>query len=349
MKNKKILIIGCQGYLGSALTDYLISKGYECYGIDIGFFKNCNFYKNKKFKIKKKSASKINKKDLELFDIVIHLAAFSNDPYGGLKENEFYKPTTRYTLKIAKICKKLNIKFIFPSSCSVYGYGKKIFTEKSKVNPLTFYSKNKIEIEKALLKIADNNFRPIILRLATVYGISPRIRFDVVVNMLCGMGIAMNKITLNSNGLAWRPHLDIYDVCRIFEKFINFKIKSNSNLIYNIGDDKNNLRIVDIVKIIKKYLPNVSVDFLNSDISKKKNLLAADKKIQDGIDRRSYKVSFKLIHNLFKNFKFKKIDKGIQDLLINLKKKLSKKTFLNINFYRLQKLEKINNTKKIFI
>ena len=200
------------GYLGSYISDFLIKKKYVCEGIDVGFFKKCNLYKEKKFKVKFKSASKIDEKDIKDFDVVIQLAAFSNDPFGKLDPKKFYKPTTKYTLKIAKICKKLNKKFIFPSSCSVYGYGKSIFSENSKVSPLTDYSKNKIEIEKGLKKLKSRKFNPIILRLATVYGISPRIRLDVVINMLTSMVVSTKKIKLNSNGLAWRPHLNIKDV-----------------------------------------------------------------------------------------------------------------------------------------
>jgi len=347
---KKILIIGCMGYLGSALSDYLISKNYECEGIDTGFFSSCNIYKEKKFKIKKKSASKVNQQDIINFDVIIQFAAFSNDPYGSLEPKKFYKPTVDYTLKIAKICKKLKKKFIFPSSCSVYGYGKNMFTENTRTFPLTEYSKNKIEIEKKLIKITDKNFKPIILRLATVYGMSPRIRFDVVINMLCGMVVSSNQIKLNSNGLAWRPHVNIKDVILIIEKFFDFNIKFNAKKIFNIGSDENNYRILDVVKLIKKIKPSLKLTFLNNKIKNKDDSLITDKKIQDGVDKRSYKVSFKKINNLFDDYKFIKLDNGIQMLIKDLKKyRLNNKKFSSVNFYRLQKLEQINKIKKIRI
>ena len=347
---KKVLIIGCMGYLGSALSDYLISKKYKCEGIDTGFFSKCNIYQEKKFKIKKKSASQVNEKDIVDFDIVIQFAAFSNDPYGSLEPKNFYKPTADYTIKIAKICKKLKKKFIFPSSCSVYGYGKNMFTEETKTTPLTEYSKNKLEIEKKLKRITDKNFKPIILRLATVYGMSPRIRFDVVINMLCGMAVSSNQIKLNSNGLAWRPHINIDDVILIIEKFFNFDMESNKKNIFNIGSDENNYRILDVVKFIKKINPSLKLTFLNNQIQNKKDSLITDKKIQDGVDKRSYKVSFKRIKNLFNDYKFIKLDNGIKILIKDLKKyKLNNKKFSSVNFYRLQKLDQINKTKKIRI
>ena len=348
--NKKVLIIGCMGYLGSALSDYLIEKNYKCEGIDTGFFSNCNIYKEKKFKIKKKSASQVNEKDIKDFDVVIQFAAFSNDPYGNLDPKKFYKPTTDYTIKIAKICKKLKKKFIFPSSCSVYGYGVSVFSEESKVSPLTEYSKNKIEIERKLYKITNKDFKPIILRLATVYGLSPRIRFDIVINMLCGMIVSSNQIKLNSNGLAWRPHVNILDVIKIIIKFFDYTIKPKQENIFNIGSNKNNYRIIDVAKIIKKIKPFSKIIFLHKQAKKNKDSLISDKKIQDGVDKRSYKVSFKRIDTLFKKFKFINLDKGIKILIKELNKnKLDNKKFSSINFYRLQKLDQINKIKKIKI
>ena len=335
------------GYLGSYISDFLIKKKYVCEGIDVGFFKKCNLYKEKKFKVKFKSASKIDEKDIKDFDVVIQLAAFSNDPFGKLDPKKFYKPTTKYTLKIAKICKKLNKKFIFPSSCSVYGYGKNIFSENSKVSPLTDYSKNKIEIEKGLKKLKSRKFNPIILRLATVYGVSPRIRLDVVINMLTSMVVSTKKIKLNSNGLAWRPHLNIKDVAKIIENFIRLKNKDIKNSVYNIGSDNNNFKIIDIAKKINKILPSSKIEFTNP---KDKNSLVSDKKIDDGVDKRSYRVSFKRIKKVFPTYKFTNINYGIRKLIKELKSyRMNKQKFLNVDFYRLQKLDQINSKKKIIV
>ncbi len=346
-RDKKILIIGCSGYLGSYLTDFLLKKNYICEGIDIGFFDKCNLYKEKKFKIKKKSASKISENDIKKFDVVVQLAAFSNDPYGNLDSKKFYKPTTKYTIKIAKICKKHKIQFIFPSSCSVYGYGKNVFSETSKTKPLTDYSKNKIEIEKKLNKLRDDNFSPIILRLATVYGISPRIRLDVVINMLSSMAVSYKKLKLNSNGQAWRPHLNIKDVANIIEKFLFLNKNKKINNIYNIGSDNNNYKIIDVAKKIKKIVSNTKIEFLDK---KDKKSLVSDKKIHDGIDKRSYKVSFLKIKKLFPEYRFINLNSGIKKFIKELESyKMNKQKFSNIDFYRLQKLDQINSKKKIVV
>ena len=126
------------------------------------------------------------------------MAAFSNDPIDNLDPNLFYNPTKEYTIAIAKLCKKLQKKFIFPSSCSVYGISKDLLDERSPTNPQTHYSQNKLDIENELIKMTNNNFVPIILRLATVYGYSPRVRFDVVINMLIGMALTTKEIITSS-------------------------------------------------------------------------------------------------------------------------------------------------------
>jgi nucleoside-diphosphate-sugar epimerase len=340
---KKILIIGNQGYLGSRLSDFLLSKNYYCEGIDTGYFKNNKITNPLKIKTKKKSASQVKKNDIRGFDVVLMLAAFSNDPVGELSAKTFYKPTVSYTVNIAKICKSLGVRFIFPSSCSVYGYGKQTFTEKSGLKPLTHYSKNKVEIEKKLLKISSKNFRPIILRLATVFGLSPRMRFDIVINMFAGMAITNKKIILNSNGLAWRPHVHIDDVCMIFEKFINIDLNKNMKFIFNVGSNINNCRIVDLLKFLKKNIKDLSINFLHKS-PLEKNDLFKDKKISHlGMDKRSYIVSFNKLNLLIPNLKFKyDLEIGISKLIRDLKKsKLKKNIFESYKFYRMQALKKV--------
>ena len=340
---KKILIIGNNGYLGSYLSLYLNKKNYFCRGIDINYFLNCKLYKEKNLITKKKNASKIKEIDIKKFDVVIMLAAFSNDPFRKLKPSKFYNPSEKYTLKIAKFCKKYKIKFIFPSSCSVYGYGNKIFNENSKLNPLTYYSKNKVSIEKKLLKIGNKNFKPIILRLATVFGVSSRMRFDIVLNMFCGMAISQKKIFLNSNGLSWRPNIHIIDVCKSIKYFIENDHIKHKNLIFNFEINENNKKVLDLANKVKNKIKKCKIHFLN----KSGNSIFLDKKIQDGVDKRSYIVSFNKIKKLTPPLKLDyTLEKGIKKTIKDLKKiKLDKKKFTSIKFYRLQMYKKLFKNK----
>ena len=185
----RVLITGSNGYLGSVLGDHLISNGIHCDGIDTGFFNDCNLYNHStQVKYKQKDARYIDESDLTGYDVVVHLAGISNDPMGKMSSAAVYDPTRIYSEKIARICKKLRIKFIFASSCSVYGIGGgDLVNEDSLVDPQTGYSLNKYQIEQDLSKLADNEFNPIALRFATVFGLSPRMRFDIVANMFAGM------------------------------------------------------------------------------------------------------------------------------------------------------------------
>ena len=336
---KKILIIGSLGYLGSALF-LKLKKKYYVTGVDTHFFSEA-ILSNAELndEILKLDARKIDETFMKNFEVVILLAGISNDPIDSLNENDVYKPTFRYAVKLANICKKNYIKFIFPSSCSIYGFNKEIVNEESNPNPLTGYSKNKLEIEKYLISISDDKFKPIILRFATIYGLSPRMRFDIVINMLCGMAITKNKIILNSNGKSWRPHLNIEDALSAIEYSIEFDKPEQGPLILNVGQNSANVEIIEIAKIISKIV-NCDIEFL--DKSKlDQNELFNDRKILKSNDIRSYRVNFDKIMQIYINFKFEyNVFNGINDLLLKLKlNKLNEKLFLKKEFYRLQQLE----------
>lgn len=198
-KNKKILIGGCQGYIGSALCKALYKKKINFVGFDSNIYKGCDLYKEKiKYKIVNKDVRDLSLKFLSQFDTYIHFPALTNSPIDDQNPKKLYDATRKYTYDIAKKCKKLNIKFIFPSSCSVYGEtNNNILNENSKLNPITLYSKNKKQIEEDLIKLSDNSFKPIILRISTLFGISKKMRFDLALNMFLGMTITENTIKMN--------------------------------------------------------------------------------------------------------------------------------------------------------
>tara|TARA_Y100000768_G_C23949275_1_gene669271 strand:- start:247 stop:1305 length:1059 start_codon:yes stop_codon:yes gene_type:complete len=351
MKNSKILVIGSQGYLGSRLNYFLRKYEYDFKGLDTGYFKNgvlgiANNSKDNYFNIEN-----VSEKDLKDFDFIIQLADFSNDPIDKLNPKTFYRRTKNYTIKIAKICKKLGIKFLYPSSCSVYGVNEKILNEKSSTNPQTHYSKNKLIIENELKRLSDKNFVPIILRLATVFGYSPRIRFDVVINMLIGMGLTSRKIVLNSDGQSWRPHLFIDDICIIILKFIELKKIKNSFFPLNVGCNQNNEKIITVAKKIKNKIKNCELNYLNNNINTNLNKdLIKDRKITNGKDKRTYKVNFNKIHKIIKNIKFTSIENGIQKTINDLKKnKINLKKFQKREFYRLQQIEYLYKKGKLLI
>jgi len=348
---KKILIIGSMGYLGSRLVDYLSERGYFCDGVDIGFFQfGVLEYPKRLINIICDDARNLSEADIAPYDVVIQLAGISNDPFGNLNPEKIYDPTRNYAIEIAKKCKKLGVQYIFPSSCSVYGIGGSKLDETNEVNPQTPYSLNKVQIEGDLSELADVNFSPIALRLATVFGCSPRMRFDLVINMLCGMAIAERRVVLNSNGQAWRPHVHIDDVCEAFLQSIELDYQEGKLLVLNVGRDDNNLRILDIANLIKDSVSGCELKFLSSDNNAQdQDDLIKDRKIQDGVDARTYQVSFCKIQRVIPEYKARiSVQEGIVRLLEELSRlHIDLNKFRQRDFYRLQQIEYLHKTFQI--
>ena len=343
----RILITGSNGYLGSVLGDHLIANGLGCDGIDTGFFNDCILYEQtSQVNFKKQDVRFIDKSDLIGYDAVVHLSGISNDPMGKMSSASVYDPTRLYTHKIASFCKDLNIKFIFASSCSVYGIGEDgLLNEDSNVAPQTGYSLNKYQIEEDLRDLADEDFTPVALRFATVFGLSPRMRFDIVANMFAGMALTKKQIILNSDGSAWRPLLHIDDLCNAVLKVILSEKRHKGLLVLNVGDEKNNYQVIDIAKTAANAVPNCEIRFLSQDPDLDKSGVIKDRKV-DGKDNRTYKVSFKKIQDYLDGFRCTKTLKmGIIEMVDKFNEiRLSTSEFQSEKYYRLQRLEsKINS------
>tara|TARA_Y100000589_G_C27189501_1_gene644175 strand:+ start:2945 stop:4033 length:1089 start_codon:yes stop_codon:yes gene_type:complete len=351
---KSVLITGSEGYLGSVLVPFLIDKGFKVTGIDTCFFNKYslidkNIKNNKNYKFFKLDVRDIDEKHLKGIDIVVHLAGISNDPMNKMDSAKVYDPTRIYSKKLAEICKSLGIRFIFASSCSVYGVGNNdLLDESSNVNPQTGYSLNKYQIESDLEELSDPNFSPIALRFATVFGPSPNMRFDIVINMLVGMAITSNKIILNSDGQSWRPNLHIKDLCNSIYKSIQLEYKDGKLLVINIGDEMNNLKIIDIAKLVQDSLPGSKLEFLSENPNIDSDNLIKDRKV-NGKDTRTYKVSFSKVRKTLPSFSCEySVEKGIKNMIEIFREiKLDNIKYKNKCFYRLQQLEHLLNTNQI--
>ncbi len=197
-------------------------------------------------------------------------------------------------------------------------------------------------MEEDLARLSDKSFSPIALRFATVFGLSPRIRFDVVINMLTGMAFTDKSIVLNSDGKSWRPNLHILDVCQAIRCAIEYEHKEDKLLVLNVGSDFNNLQIIDIAKIIQKNVRGCDIKFLSENPEADKEGLIRDRKVQeDGKDTRTYKVSFDKISKVFPNFKCQwTVEQGVQEMVETFETiKLNRAQFKSRGFYRLQELE----------
>ncbi|MDB4877458.1 MAG: NAD-dependent dehydratase [Gemmatimonadetes bacterium] len=339
---KRILVTGSLGYIGSVLLPYLATHKYDCIGYDVGFFEHCVLYPPLAVTTVRRDARDITEADLDGIDVVVHLAGISNDPMGTLDASRIYDPTRAYAFAIAKLCKKRGVKFIFASSCSVYGVGAaNLLTETSPTRPQTPYSLNKLQVEEDLRTISDETFSPIALRFATIFGSSPRPRFDVVVNMLTAMAVATNTIVLNSDGAAWRPNVHILDACEAVRRAIDLEYVGGELLVLNVGDDASNLQVIDIARVIQTTIPGCDLKFLNQNPELDRDRLIIDRKVKDGVDTRTYKVSFAKITTALAGFKCAwTVDRGVREI-VNRFHDLSfdAAVFRRRGFYRLQELE----------
>ena len=349
---KKILVTGSLGYIGSVLTEYLMEKGYNCSGYDIGFFKDCLLCKVDDRLTVIDDMCQFKPEILDGIDTVVHLAGISNDPFGDLMPEKVYDSSRDYSLRLAKICKNKGIKFIFPSSCSIYGIGPDyLIDENSMITPQTPYSVNKQQIESDLINLSDNDFKPMILRFSTLFGLSPRMRFDIVINMLTAMAFTTGKILLNSDGKAYRPFVHIEDICEIIEKCIEYNNKNEiSPFVVNVGSTSQNFQIIQVAKMIKSIVKGSKIIFLNhhNKFNKEEELIR-DRKVQDGVDTRTYQVSFERLKQVFNGFECKRtVEQGIEQMLNHFKKiNLTETEFKHIKFYRLQWMEHLYMHKKI--
>ena len=333
MEIKKVLVTGSEGYIGSVLVNKLVRQGYKVAGMDTCYYSEVP--KNKKYQFLKHDIRDIDTLDLKRFDTIIHLAALSNDPMGEIDSSLTNDINYTSTVKLAKKAKKQGVKrFLFSSSCSIYGIAKTGgVDETSEVNPLTAYAKSKINSERELKKLASKTFCVGILRNSTVYGYSPRFRDDLVVNNLTASALSTNTIRIMSDGTPWRPLIDVRDLSDIFIEFLKMDSKKISGDIFNIGFNKNNFQVKDIVDLIKKELPQCDIIYTG----------------EHGKDSRSYKVNFNKFRSTFPHTLQKwPMKKSIKDLIKKLKQiKYNKAHFENKTYTRLAGLNKIILQNKI--
>lgn len=333
MEIKKILVTGDRGYIGATLVPLLLSEGYEVIGIDTHFFTE-SFEAIPPYTQITKDIRKITSKDLKNIDAVIHLAALSNDPMGEINPHLTKDINLTASRKLARLSKKAGVKrFLFSSSCSIYGIAGDVVDENSAADPKTAYAASKISFEKTLQKLADETFHVGILRNSTVYGYSPKFRNDLVVNNLVTCALALGKIKVMSDGSPWRPLIDVRDLSQIFIEFLKIDGGKINGEIINIGFDENNVQVKDVLASVKKHLPECDIVFTG----------------EHGADTRSYRVDFRKFQKTFPYFKKAwPLDKAVADLVQRLQKeKFTKDDFEKGRYTRLAVLKKLLEEKQV--
>ncbi len=280
---KKILVTGSEGYIGSVLMPMLNREGYEITGLDSCYYSEGNLTNEilLSYKIIRKDIRDTTAADFAGFDTVIHLAALSNDPLGKLNEELTFEINYKASVEIARYAKEAGVKrFIFSSSCSLYGASDKILTESDNANPQTAYGKSKILAENEIVKLAGNEFSPVFLRNATAFGISPRMRFDIVVNSLTGFAKTEKVVKILGDGTPWRPLVHVNDICKAIILSLKAPKSAIHNQAFNIGSSNENYQIKTIAEKIKVFYSDCKIEIVKKNAGDTRNYIVSFEKAE---------------------------------------------------------------------
>lgn len=263
----------------------LVKAGYDVVGLDSNLYKGSTFGEIYKmdFPEIEKDIRDVEASDLKGFDAIIHLAGLSNDPLGDLNPDMTFEINHKASVRMAELAKKVGVeRFIFSSSCSNYGAGvKEWLDEQSSFNPVTPYGTSKVRVEREVSKLADNNFSPIFLRSGTAYGVSPRLRFDLVLNNLVAWAFTTGQVFLKSDGSAWRPIVHIQDMSLAFLSALSASRDLVHNEAFNVGRTEENYRIREIAEIVAETVPGSKIEYSKAAEPDKRNYrVICDKIIQ---------------------------------------------------------------------
>ncbi len=260
----RVLVTGSQGYIGTILTPMVQAAGHEVMGLDSDLYERCTFgMPVPDIPFIRKDIRDVEKADLEGFDAIMHLAGLSNDPLGDLNPELTYEINHRASVRLAELARRVGVtRYIFSSSCSNYGAaGDTMLDESSAFNPVTPYGKAKVLVEQDVSQLADDAFSPTFLRNATAYGVSPRLRFDLVLNNLVAWAYTTGLVYLKSDGSPWRPIVHIEDISRAFVAVLEAPRQSVHNEAFNVGVTSDNYRIREIAEIVKETVPDCRIEF----------------------------------------------------------------------------------------
>lgn len=257
----RVLVTGHRGYIGAILVPMLRQTGHEVAGLDSDLYADCTFKQDSAgvpeladIPELRKDVRDITAEDVCGYDAVIHLAGLSNDPLGDLNPALTYEINYRASVRLAELAKQAGVRrFLFSSSCSNYGAaGDGWIDEQAAFNPVTPYGRSKVLAEQGISLLADEAFCPTFLRNATAYGVSPRIRFDLVLNNLVAWATATGEILLKSDGTPWRPIVHIEDISRAFIAVLQATEERVCGRAFNVGSNEDNYRIRELAEIVRE-------------------------------------------------------------------------------------------------
>ncbi len=299
----RVLITGHEGYIGSVMAPWLAAAGIEVHGLDSGLFVGCDFgAQAPAIPARRLDLRDVGPADLEGFDAVVHLAAISNDPLGNLNPRCTYQINHESSVRLAALAREAGVaRFLYSSSCSVYGAASPddVLDETAGFRPVTPYAESKVWVERDVARLASDDFSPVFLRNATVYGVSPRLRGDLVVNNLVGWAIATGRVLLKSDGSPWRPLVHVEDVCRAFLAVLRADRELIHGQAFNVGRTGENYRVTQVADMVREVVSGSRVDF----------------EAGAGPDPRCYRVRFDKLESMLPEYKpFWTVRTGVEEL-----------------------------------
>jgi nucleoside-diphosphate-sugar epimerase len=289
---QRVLVTGHEGYIGSVMAPLLSRAGYDVVGLDTGYYRDCTLVEpDRSIPSIDRDIRDVTVEDLQGFDAVVHLAALSNDPIGNLDTGWTASINDDGSVHLAELAREAGVRrFLFSSSCIMYGMSVEgLATEESPLDPQTEYARSKVRSERRISALASDSFSPTFLRNGTVYGLSPRMRFDTVFNSLIGSALTSGRVTVLSDGKPWRPVVHVQDVSRAFQAVLEAPLDTIHDQAFNTGAEALNHRVIDLAEIAVRTVPGADLEVL----------------AQPDADQRTYRTDFGKFARTFPGFEFR--------------------------------------------
>jgi nucleoside-diphosphate-sugar epimerase len=260
----RVLVTGHKGYIGTVLVPMLIEHGHSVLGLDTDLYRRCTFTGQvAQVEALRIDIRDVREADLRNLDAIIHLAGLSNDPLGDFRPELTVEINATASIRLAQMARDVGVgRFLFASSCSNYGAaGSDFLDEQAVFNPVTPYGMSKVRVEQALFQLARADFSPTYIRASTAYGVSPRLRFDLVANNLTAWAYTTGRVYLKSDGTPWRPIVHVEDIALAYIAALRAPRERVHNQAFNVGATAENYQIKEIAALVEAIVPESKVDF----------------------------------------------------------------------------------------